>query len=179
MGKLLPILGIACAVLGLLAALVLVGAATMLVPVVAIVAAVLLFPERSPTGIFAGLAVLALSLVALAGLVSSVNIRGAALEFGIPVDVATALAVCAAVAVPLAVTLSRWDLVAPAWLAWVGVAAAGLAVVLAFVARDQLPHSFSPLPALVGLASLATMAPMIPLLRMDEDGPRAAPPPPA
>ena len=171
MGKLLPSLGIACSVLAMLAALVFLEPANFLLPLVVLVAAVLMFPERNPTGIFGGIAALALALVALAGLMTNIKIKAFEQGFGIPIEVGRALAVAAALSVPVAITLSRWDLVTPPWLSFAGIGAAALAVVFAFVARDLLPKTADPMTAVVGLLALASMAPMVPLLGADEDEP--------
>lgn len=175
MGKLLPSLGIAAAVAGALEVSVLQDTLAFLAPILVIVAAVFLFPERSSIGLWGGIALIAIALVAEAGLIGSINFKDKGLDLGISPDIGRALAVTACVGVPVVISLARRLLVQPGYLALACWIAAALAVLLAFVGMDNLTNQLHPWSLAVTILALATMAPMFPLLSADPDADPVAP----
>ena len=176
MEKGLAVVGLVCSVTALLAAMVLVQPAAFLIPVVVIVASVFLFPQRGGWGLLFGMVLLAIGLVVAAGLSSSISTKDSSFSLGIPVTTATALSVAAPLVGVAFIVLVRRDQLAM-W-AWAGTfAVAALAILLAFINREQLVNQSDKLTLLVGGLCLATVTPFVLLLmRRDDDEPEPAPP---
>lgn len=175
MGKGLAITGLVAAVAAALAMLVLVGAAAFLVVPVLLAGCIVLALQRSPKALVAALLVLVLAVLAALGLAGSVTTEGGTADFGISEAAGRVLGIAGLLAVPAAATVLRWDAAAPRWLAFAGLACAGLALVLAIARPDALVDQSDPLTLAAGVLALAAGAPMAGLLRADDE-PGAAEP---
>lgn len=168
MAKTLAVLGIAGAVMAALALLVLANLALLLVPLFAIGAAIFVMREANPMAKAIGIVTILLSIIAVLGLIGSVSLKGGGgTSFGISVDVGVALAVLAALMIPVAVSLLRRDEIEPEWLAMAGLGAAALCVILAFVGLNGITNHATGLTLTAGILALVAISPSIGLLRSD------------
>jgi hypothetical protein len=165
MGKALPILGIIGAVFAALAVMVLVNGAVFVVIPLTLVGSIVLLAQRNVPGAIAGLLVLGLTVLAALGLAGSVTTKKGSSDFGISEEMGRVLAVIACLAVPAAAIGVRWGEAEPAWLAYVGLAGAVLAVILALAGQHHLAEQNHPLTLVAGAVALVPVAGMVGLLR--------------
>lgn len=169
MAKVVPILGIVCAVVAALFA----GNITPspALPIIAlllcIAVAVVAFLSRTPLGLGAGIVILVLGVLTLAWFTpiqgDGKDIVPNLSELGIKLLSISLLAAVAWILVANRNTLQ------PTWMPYVGFGLLALAVVLVLVQPGSEFGTFTPVGMLAGLACLLLVWPMVVLLRGDTD----------